>query len=169
MALSTDVNLPRAHAARFPDRCVVCGCNNPKSHIRIITGTIGWWTWTLWWFGKPFLVKAPTCACCAWKLHGRGVLSMLVTIGILIAVFYFLWPQLSGSVSRGLRKWAMMALALVCLVPQFLVEAMFARPFDVTAFANSVDYEFTSKDYAIEFAMLNDDAEWVKIDGEAIS
>ncbi len=59
----------------------------------------------------------------------------------------------------------MIGVSLVCLVPQFLFEIFFARPFDVTAFPNSVDYEFTSEAYATEFAVMNMDAEWVKING----
>ena len=62
----------------------------------------------------------------------------------------------------------MMGLALVCLLPQFIVEVFFAKPFDLTAYADSVDYEFTSKEYAVEFAMLNTDAAWVKVNGESL-
>lgn len=63
----------------------------------------------------------------------------------------------------------MMGLALVCLLPQIIVEVFFAKPFDITAYADSVDYEFTSKDYAVEFATLNIDAAWVKVNGETIN
>jgi hypothetical protein len=63
----------------------------------------------------------------------------------------------------------MMALGLICLLPQVIFEVFYAKPFDVTAFAESVDYEFTSKDYAIDFAVLNRDAKWVKVNGNAIT
>ena len=63
----------------------------------------------------------------------------------------------------------MMGLALVCLLPQFIFEVFFAKPFDITAYADSVDYEFTSKEYAVDFAMLNVDAGWVKVNGENIN
>jgi hypothetical protein len=43
------------------------------------------------------------------------------------------------------------------------------EPFDITAYAESVDYEFTSKDYAVDFATLNIDAAWVKVNGESIN
>ena len=65
--------------------------------------------------------------------------------------------------------WAMMALVVLCILPQIIFEIFFAKPFDVTAYAESVDYEFTSKDYATEFAMLNHDAAWVKVNGEPIA
>ena len=67
-----------------------------------------------------------------------------------------------------MRKWAMMGLALACLLPQFVFEFFFARPFDVTAYAQSVNYAFTSKDYAFDFVMLNQDAEWIKVNDESI-
>ena len=169
MAESTDINLPRSHSAQFPDRCVVCGGHSPGSHVRLITGSIGWWTWLLWWWRKPFITKAPACSGCAWRLHGLRFLSFTVTVAITVAALWLIWPSIENSVPRGLRKWAMMAIALVCLLPQFILEVFFAKPFDVTAFEDSVDYEFTSKEYAIDFAMLNVDAEWVKVNGEIIN
>jgi hypothetical protein len=169
MAESTDVNLPRSHAARFPDRCVVCDCGNPDSYARIITGSIGWWTWLLWWFGKALVVKAPACTDCAWKLHGLRFVSLLATIGAAAAALWLIWPYFKDSIPRRLQKWAMMGLALVCILPQIILEVFFARPLDVTAYAESVDYEFTSKAYAADFAMLNLDAAWVKVNGEPIS
>jgi len=169
MATSTDINLPRSHAARFPDRCVVCGNGNPKSHLRLITGTLGRWTWLLWWWRKPFVAKAPACKGCAWKLHGLRFVSLIVTTAIIIAALWLIWPHFKDSVPRGIRKWAMMGLALGCILPQVVFEVFFARPFDITAYADSVDYEFTSKDYAVDFAMLNIDATWVKVNGEIIN
>jgi len=127
MVLSTGINLPKSHIARFPDRCVVCGCDNPESHLRIITGTIGWWTWLLWRFGNALIVKAPSCEGCAWKLHGLRLLSLLTTIGILAFVFFIIWPQIDDSIPRTLRKWVMMGIALICLVPQFIFEAFWHR------------------------------------------
>jgi hypothetical protein len=168
MAESTDINLPRSHVATFPDRCVVCGGAGPGSHVRLITGSIGWWTWLFWWWGKPFIVKAPACTGCAWKLHGLRMLSLVVTVAIIAAALWLVWPNIKDGIPRGLQRWAMLALALLCLLPQIIFEVFYARPFDITAFSDSVDYEFTSIDYAIEFATYNHDAEWVKIDGELV-
>jgi len=169
MAESIDVNLPRSHAARFPDRCVVCDCPAPDAHVRIITGSIGWWTWLLWWFGKAFVVKAPACTRCAWRIHGLRLASLLATIGAAVAALWFIWPHFKDSIPRHLQKWAMMVLAVICLLPQVIFEVLFAAPFDVTAYAESVDYEFTSQSYAEDFAKLNQKAAWVKVNGEPIS
>lgn len=169
MAESTDINLPRSHPARFPNRCVVCECATPNSHVRLLTGTLGWWTWLVWIWGRPFVAKAPACRGCAWRLHGLRIISLIVTISITVAALWFIWPHVQDSIPRGIRKWAMMGLALACLLPQFVFEGFFAAPFDITAFEDSVDYGFTSKDYAVEFATLNVDAEWVKVNGELIT
>ena len=67
-----------------------------------------------------------------------------------------------------LHKWAMMGIALGCVLPQIIYEICFASPFVITAFSKSVDYEFKSKDYAIDFAVLNMDAKWVKVNGQKI-
>lgn len=123
----------------------------------------------LWWRGKPFVVKAPACTACAWKLHGMRFISLVLTISIAVATLWLIWPNFKDSVPPGLRKWAMMGLAFLCLLPQIIIEVFFAKPFDITAYADSVDYEFTSKDYAIDFAALNIDAAWVKVNDEMIN
>ncbi|XZE45820.1 hypothetical protein SH467x_001077 [Pirellulaceae bacterium SH467] len=169
MAESTDINLPRSHAARFPARCVVCNGDAPKSHVRLMTGTLGWWTWLLWWWGKPFVAKAPACTACAWKLHGLRFASLALAISITVAALWLIWPYFKDSVPHSFRNWAMMGLAILCLLPQIIFEVFFAKPFDITAYADSVDYEFTSKDYAVDFATLNVDAAWVKVNGEIIN
>ena len=91
-----------------------------------------------------------------------------MTLGIVLAAFAYIWPHFKDSVPAGLRKWAMMGLGLACVFPQILFEVFFARSFDITAFADSVDYEFASNEYACEFAVLNRDAAWVKVNGTTI-
>jgi hypothetical protein len=162
MPLSTDVNLPKQHPARFPDKCVVCG-GPPNTTVRLITGSIGWWTWLLWWFGMPFMVRVPTCTTCGWKLHLQRWLSLLLTIGVTVAVYFLIWPLVSDQVPRALRKWVMMGLALLCLMPLFLYEVFKPAAISITAYSDSVDYEFRNEELALEFAALNQDAEWVKI------
>ena len=163
MPLSTDVNLPKEHKARFPNRCVVCGCSDPNSNVRLITGAIGWWTWLLWMFGNPFTVKAPACSSCGWRLHLKRLVNLLITVGLIAVAFVYLWPLVSDQLPRTARNWIMMGLGLLCLTPQIIYEVFFPHPFDITAYSNSVDYEFRDEDMAYEFAELNDHAAWVKI------
>ena len=63
----------------------------------------------------------------------------------------------------------MMGLVIVCVLPQAIYNVVHAPPFDMTAYSDSVDYEFASIDDAIEFAALNSNAEWVKVNGEDIA
>src|SRR2546428_353963 len=130
MPLSTDVNLPKHHKARFPDKCVICGCPSPRSTVRVITGTIGWWTWLLWTFGRPFVVKVPACTLCGWRLHLQRLASLLVTIGLVFATLWLVWPLFSDHVPRAARKWVVMGLALLCVAPQVIYEVFFPPPFD---------------------------------------
>lgn len=166
---STDVNLPRKHKAKFPDRCVVCGHPAPEATATLITGTLGWWTWTLWCFGSACTVRAPACNHCGWRLHAGRFLSLAITIAIAAAAIWFIWPLFADAVPRSLRKFAMMGLALVCILPQIIYEVAYPKPFDITAYSDSVDYEFADEEYAIEFAALNHDADWVKIEGVPVN
>jgi hypothetical protein len=85
-------------------------------------------------------------------------------IALAIVVVFFIWPHIDSHVPRMLRRWAGTAFALLCLLPYFCWEAIFPPRFDVTAYSESVDYEFADSRYAEEFAELNTNAAWVKID-----
>jgi hypothetical protein len=147
---------------------VVCDQESPDSHVRIITGTIGWWTWLLWWFGTPLIVKAPACSLCSWKLHGSRLMSLAVTILIATIVIFFAWDYVNEHVPRFLRKWTLMLIGIASLSPQLLYEIFYPQPFNVTAFSDSVDYEFTSLTCAARFAAENHNASWVKMNGKKL-
>jgi hypothetical protein len=169
MSLSTDVNLPRSHAPQFPDRCVVCGANEPKSTVTLLTGTQGWWTWILWTFGWPLIVKAPACRWCGWRLHIGRLCGLILTIAITLAAIWYVWPHMSAFVPRSIKIWAQAGLALTCLLPYILYQVFFPRPFDITAFSDSVDYSFRDRKAAFTFAISNSDAAWTKVDGVPIA
>ncbi len=118
MPLSTDVNLPKGHKARFPDKCIVCGDTGPVSTVRLFTGAIGWWTWLLWMFGKPFMVKAPACTSCGRRLHLQRFVSLAITIGLIAFAAVYLWPSVSDDLPRAARAWILLGIALLCLAPQ---------------------------------------------------
>ena len=96
------------------------------------------------------------------------IVSLLITVTMTAAALWLVWPYIEPFVAKALVNWAMMGLVLACLLPWLLVEVYFARPFDVTAYADSVDYEFASEEYALDFYFLNRDAEWVKMSGPAM-
>jgi hypothetical protein len=76
---------------------------------------------------------------------------------------WLVWPQVKDFIAIPFRRWVAVAMILVGVSPYFLWEVFFPPSIDVTAYRESVDYEFRSPEYAYEFAELNQDATWVKI------
>jgi hypothetical protein len=163
-----DVNLPRKHKPTFPNRCVICCAQEPSAQLKLCTGTIGWWTWLLLPFEKPFTVVAPACPGCKWRLHLARFASLVVTICLAWLALSIVWPKVADFVPRAARKWAMAGLALLGVLPQLIYELYFPKPFDITAYTESVDYEFGDHELAVDFAMINLDAAWVKVNDKVI-
>ena len=163
MPLSTEVNLPRSHHARYPPRCVRCGADPQRRTVLIWTHTIGWWTAVFWIFGWGFSTRPPACASCAWQIRLQRVGGLLLTLLVTGLFLTFIWPLLDGFVPRLVRNWVALVLVLACLTPYFLWEVFFPPAIDITAYRKSVDYQFKDAIYAYDFAELNDEAEWVRI------
>ncbi|MCC9658827.1 hypothetical protein [Rhodopirellula halodulae] len=82
---------------------------------------------------------------------------------VIAALFLaFVWPHIDDFVARPFKKWTSMILTIVCLAPYFLWETIWPPAIDITAYKDSVDYEFRDMDYALDFAALNDNAEWIR-------
>ena len=163
MPLSTDVNLPRNHTAIYPQRCIRCGDDSVAKTIRLWTHTLGWWTWALWVLGVGFRTDVPVCSRCGWKIRFQKIGGVVLTMLIAAAFLTFAWPYIRDVVPRPFSKWAALIGIFLCLGPYFLWEIIFPPAIDVTAYSESVDYEFRDAEYAMEFAELNDEAEWVKV------
>ena len=117
-------------------------------------------------FGLPYIVTAPVCRRCGWRIQGRRILSVVITIIAVILVAMYLWPMVSDHVPRASRRWVGFAMTIVCLTPLLCYEMFSPPPLGLTAFARSVDYEFRDVKAAYVFAEMNKNAEWVKVDGE---
>jgi hypothetical protein len=163
MAISTDVNLPRVHIPQYPQRCVRCGADPQGKTIKIWTHTIGWWTYLLWAFGKGFTTNPPACSACARRIRMQRVGRHAVPLLIAALVMVFIWPLLDENFVLEFRKWIIMGGILFCCAPYFVWEVFFPPTIDITAYKDSVDYEFADEDYAYDFTGLNDDAEWVEL------
>ncbi len=152
--MSTDIHLPKSLRPIFPDRCIACGVDHPDGIYRAGTNAIGWWTLVFWSFGPRFSVNVPACRPCRgrmrrqrWVRLAAGAVFTLIGVGV--GSYLLRWY-------RGpLKKWLILPIALVGLLPFFLWETFFPRPIDLTAYSTTVDYEFADADYAREFAALN--------------
>jgi hypothetical protein len=154
MPLSTDVRLPKMQEPVFPDRCVVCGRPKPDDRVEVGTRAIGWWTWVFGESGKRFAVQVPACAGCGRRLTSRRRRDM-----VLIFLFGFagvgVGDYLFGTMPYLARSWLVWGIFLVGLVSYAVWYVVFPPPFGLTAFSDSVNYEFRDRDYAEEFAALN--------------
>ncbi|MCE9561291.1 MAG: hypothetical protein K8U57_04485 [Planctomycetes bacterium] len=154
MPVSTDVKLPKSHPPIFPDRCVACRAKSPGSIYRAGTNAIGWWTWVFMAFGRRHTVEVPACKPCRGQMGRQRWLQLSVNV-VVIAVGVVLAGSLLEWYQGPFKRWLTLGVVLVCLLPVFLWEIFFPRPFDMTAFSDEVDYEFRDADYAAEFATLN--------------
>ena len=152
MAMSMDVKLPKSVAPRFPDRCVRCLMEGPRRVIRLASQSIVWWTWFIG--SRRFRVDVPCCDSCHIKIRSQRWLRAGITTAVALAAGYFGFEYIA-DLARPLRRWAFMGLALLALSPIIGWEVFFPPPVDITAGADTVDYEFKDKRYALEFALLN--------------
>jgi hypothetical protein len=156
MPLSTDIRLPKHVTPEFPQRCVYSGADDPDSEVVVIANS-----------QSPFLsFLAPVLLLFGWRrvrapilrqYRGRFYLQSfgrdaLMIVLVFVAVFVFM-PMLSGE--RLVRKFKVVGLVLAALSPWILFEVFLPRRFDVTARGQWIDYEFSSAEYAAEFALLN--------------
>jgi len=154
VGLSIDVRLPKNQAPKFPARCVVCGQEKPDGTVRVSTRAIGWWTWTLWAPGRKFAVDVPACSWCGARLRRQHWFRWLTMLALAAAAILTIAPFFD-DVPRAFRRWVVVGAVLVVLLPGFVWQLIFPPPIDLTAFSDSVDYEFRDRAYAEEFAALN--------------
>ncbi len=157
MPLSTDIRLPKDRKPIFPDRCVACGMPGPDDRFRVGTHAIGWWTLAFWTFGRRFSVDVPACEACRRQMVRqrrirRLVSGLFLVAGVGVAIYVVGNPH-------GVKRWLAMGIALACLLPSLAWEMLSPRPIDLTAYSDSVDYEFRDEDYADEFLALNQGAD----------
>lgn len=181
--LSFDIRLSKEQQPIFPPRCVACGSDAPGGTLRFHKRSVGWS------YGEKFSADVPVCGNCRGKVNRQRWLRFSISLGIIgvaIAVWlliYFQEPskaEPSGSIFGKvlerllpgylrLEGWVGIGIVWVCLFPWALWQIFFPPPFDMTAYADSVDYQFRDAEYAEEFAVLNKaagKAEQVSSDGE---
>ena len=137
----------------FPHRCIRCGAE-PTTTYRATTRAIGWWS-ALFASGPRHEVDVPACKPCAGKLRWHAHVRLAITIA-LIGLGVWIGFQIFDDAS-GWRRWAVGGIALATAVPYILWCVVKPPVFDMTAYSESVDYEFADEAYADEFLALNCD------------
>lgn len=155
MAMGTEVILRRKSDPVFPDRCTVCGKTQPGRTTRLWSQTTSWWNWLTLSFGWPYSVKVPACRSCGWKLQVWRWGGMILLMAIAFALMLFVAPLVTPLVPDRMRRFAIIGLASICLLPYLFWRVFFPGAIDLTVTRTTVTYEFQSREYAIEFATLN--------------
>jgi hypothetical protein len=150
------VNLPKSHAAVFPTRCIRCGAAGPGSTWQVSTRAIGWWTILFQSSGPRYTVDVPACASCGGQLRRRALARTflewaLIIVGVGLAMWALGWQ------AAGWRKWAVLVLGLLALLPLLIRDEFFPPLLDLTAYSETVDFDFRDTGYADEFRKLNED------------
>jgi fatty acid desaturase len=156
MPLNVDVNLPKSYTPVYPDRCVICGKASPGDTYRVTTRAIGSGT-AVTTAGPKFTAEAPACPGCRDRMRRRVWSRIAANVLVILAGLAVGWRVLQG-VHTSFANVILAAIVLVCLVPLIAWRVYFPLPFDITAFSDTVDYEFSDRAYAQEFAALNQGA-----------
>jgi hypothetical protein len=165
MPFSTDVRLPSDRQANFPRQCVVCGALDPDASI--VLSSRGFWQAggqllnVLRCFSrKPVRVTAPACAECGRRLRrhrtvrrvGRAVGAIAVGAAgalLMMRLGHGEWRDWFGGEIVFVGA---IVFALLVFLP---IEFLFLIAFDIAVHSDATVYEFHSRDYAEEFAKLN--------------
>jgi hypothetical protein len=154
-----DITLSRSQRAVFPDRCVACDRPSSGHKYKFVTSSIGWSTlahvfgW-LWIPGTRVSVRVPTCHRCAWIIRVRYWGALLAMVTIMAIVIWLLNPLLS-DLNNTVRRLILFAACLIAIIPIVAIDRFLPPAFDITASADTVNYEFVSPVCALEFMELN--------------
>ena len=74
-----------------------------------------------------------------------------------LLILFIIKPIVTPLVAPAFQRWSLLISLLICLSPYFLWEVFFPPAIELTAYTDSVDYEFRDEAYAMKFAELNRD------------
>lgn len=99
-------------------------------------------------------MEVPACELCRRPLRRQWWLCRLLDVAV-IAIGLAAAGSLLQGYKGPLKRWLVIGIVLVFLMPLALWETFFPPPFDITVCSDTVDYEFRDPDCAVEFAALN--------------
>lgn len=166
MNTTVAIELPRNFTPNFPNICVCCGKDAPGNKLKLSSITVGWQLLMMGWMPNKYIAVAPACSRCRSR---RQIWGWTSTLGTILGVLLALWvlnPYFSMIEPTLLRRVAQLATIGLMLFLQVLIEEKFPPSIDVTAKNDSVRFEFLSSDSAIDFALANRHAGYIRLNGE---
>lgn len=152
--MTIEVTLDVLEDARFPDRCILCGCVGPGDSLEMTTRAVISWREALRLSARQRTIYVPSCSFCR---HLMVRQRRMRSIGLVIATFaaivlyaaLFAWyrgPQINYARAGGL---------VLFLMPYLVWEGLFPLPFRLRASSRYINYGFEQVTYARSFALLN--------------
>jgi hypothetical protein len=150
--MTIEVALDVLEQARFPDRCILCGCAGPGDWLEVSTRTGNDSLFGL--TGRRRTVLVPSCSFCRHlmlrqrRMRNVGVVIASFSAALLYAALYFWYSGEHQVYARG-------AGLLLFLMPYLVWEGLFPLPFRLRGNAKRINYGFEQVTYARAFALLN--------------
>ena len=156
MHLPTSITLQRDHVPVFPDMCIVCH-HAPDSTVRIAHTSqnplLMYFVPILLLFGWSH-VEVPICRTCKTRYRLQRWGRDLFLLALAAVAIWFIAPHFRGWHVLT-RKLAIGALAMCAISPYILFEVLWPRSLNTTASKHTIDYDFSSSEYAARFRELN--------------
>jgi len=151
-----DVSVSSLVPPKFPDRCVLCGADEPGRRVRFSAGAKYGAFFFVSWFGKSKgSILAPACGTCAVGAMSRALVRFALSAGGAALAAWFLFKGMKGG--RGLFKLKAIAVFFAAVIPAVILDRLFPARFSVTF--NDEKHiaicHFFDPAYAAHFAALN--------------
>lgn len=156
--MSYAVAVPRSLPPKFPDRCVLCGADNPGKQARFHAGAnYGAFFFMAWFETGRKSIMAPACGSCAVSAMSRGLLRFAVSAGCAILAGWYLFWVMGMKGGRGLGKLKAVAVFFAAVVPAVIWDWLFPAKFSVTFDDENHQAvcHFSDPGYAAQFDALN--------------
>lgn len=152
-----EVNMRKRDHAKFPNKCVFCSADSPKSVIRLSKAhaPVANLYWLYLALEKELGFEVPACSRCANSYSMRNKVYPLLAIAILILAIVFLRPILIQHLSHEIDKPFGILLAVLFGLYIFAADYCFPPSFSLRIYPDEVDYCFADDELGREFIALN--------------
>ena len=151
-----DVSVSSLVPPKFPDRCVLCGADEPGRQVRFSAGAKYGAFFFIAWFGKgKGSISAPACGTCAVGAMIRAVMRFGLSAAMAALAAWFLFKGMKGG--RGMFKLKAIAVFFAAVIPAVVWDKLFPARFSVTFQdeKHQAICHFADAAYAAQFDALN--------------